>query len=94
MDTTSKIHKIVFGSDGKMISKNLPNERSNRTMRIKLGRLIDRNAEEDDTEDLNDAVLEPVRESLRARRRQAAYEEVLDELDDNTDNSNLDESIQ
>ena len=28
-------------------------------------------------------------ESLRARRRQAAYEEVVDELDDITDNSDL-----
>ena len=41
-------------------------------------------------EDLNDAILEPVRESLRARRRQAAYKEVIDELDDITDDSDLD----
>ena len=91
MDTISKIHKIVFDSDGKM---NLLNERSYRPMRINIGRQIERNVEVDGAEDLNDAVLEPVRESLRAIRRQAAYEEVLDELDDNTDNSNLDESIQ
>ena len=53
------------------------------------------NAEEGGSEDLNGAVLETVRESLRAMRRQAAYEEVPDELDDNTDNSDLgDESIQ
>ena len=90
MDTTSKIHKIVFDSDGTM---NLLNERSYRPMRINIWQ-IERNVEVDGAEDLNDAVLEPVRESLRAIRRQAAYEEVLDELDDNTDNSNLDKSIQ
>ena len=31
-------------------------------------------------ENLDDAVLEPRRESLRSRRRWAAYEEVVDEL--------------
>ena len=62
-------------------------------MRINIWQ-IERNVEVDGAEDFNDAVLEHVRESLRVMRRQAAYEEVLDELDDNTDNSNLDESIQ
>ena len=59
-------------------------------MRIKTGRQIARNAEREGPEDLNDAILEPVRESLRARRRQAAYEEVIDGLDDITDDSDLD----
>ena len=60
-------------------------------MRIKTGRQIARNAEREGPEDLNDAILEPVRESLRARRRQAAYEEVIDELGDITDDSDLDD---
>ena len=38
-------------------------------MRINIGRQIERNAEEDGAEDLNGAVLEPVRESLRAMRK-------------------------
>ena len=60
-------------------------------MRIKTGRQIARNAEREGPEDLNDAILEHVRESLRARRRQAAYKEVIDELDDITDDSDLDD---
>ncbi len=60
-------------------------------MRIKTGRQIARNAEREGPEDLNDAILEPVRESLRARRRQAAYKEVIEELDDITDDSDLDD---
>ena len=60
-------------------------------MRIKTGRQIARNAEREGPEDLNDAILEPVRESLRARRRQAAYKEVINELDDITDDSDLDD---
>ena len=60
-------------------------------MRIKTGRQIARNAEREGPEDLNDAILEPVRESLRGRRRQAAYKEVIDELDDITDDSDLDD---
>ena len=60
-------------------------------MRIKTGRQIARNAEREGPEDLNDAILEPVRDSLRARRRQAAYKEVIDELDDITDDSDLDD---
>ena len=60
-------------------------------MRIKTRRQISRNAEREGLEDLNDAILEPVRESLRARRRQAAYKEVIDELDDITDDSDLDD---
>ena len=35
--------------------------------------------------DLNDVILEPARETLIARRRQAAYAEVVDELEDDTD---------
>ena len=60
-------------------------------MRIKTGRQIARNAEREGPENLNEAILEPVRESLRARRRQAAYKEVIDELDDITDDSDLDD---
>ena len=33
-------------------------------------------------EDLNEAILEPARESLRTRRRRAAFAAVVDELDD------------
>ena len=40
--------------------------------------------------DLNDAILEPVRETLRVRSRQAALAEVIDELDDGTDASESD----
>ena len=36
-------------------------------------------------------ILELVRESLRARRRQAAYEEVVDELGEFTDDSDYDD---
>ena len=60
-------------------------------MRIKTGRQIARNAEREGPEDLNDAILEPVRESLMTRRRQAGYKEVIDELDDITDDSDLDD---
>ena len=35
--------------------------------------------------------MEPVRESLRARRRQAAYEEVVDELGEFIDDSDYDD---
>ena len=50
--------------------------------RIKIGRQIERNQEEEGAENLYDAILEPVRESLS--RRQAAYGEVVDELGDAT----------
>ena len=33
-------------------------------------------------EDLDVAVLEPERETLRSKRRRAAYADVMDELDD------------
>ena len=33
-------------------------------------------------EDLNESILEPARESLRSRRRRAAFAAVIDELDD------------
>ena len=32
--------------------------------------------------DLNEAILEPARESLRSRRRRAALADVIDDLDD------------
>ena len=61
-----------------------------------------RNHEEIDPEDevleevaganiLDEAILEPRRESLRARRRRAAYAEVLDELADSSDDSDIDD---
>ena len=40
---------------------------------------------------LNEAILEPRRESLRARRRRAASAEVLDELADGSDDSDIDD---
>ena len=36
-------------------------------------------------------ILEPRRESLRARRRRAAYAEVLEELADGSDDSDIDD---
>ena len=33
-------------------------------------------------ENLNEAILEPARESLRSRRRRAALADVIDDLDD------------
>ena len=73
-----------------------------RPVRIKIGREMVRNHEEVDPEAevleevaganiLNDAILEPRRESLRARRRRGAYAEVLDELDEGSDDSDLDD---
>ena len=61
-----------------------------------------RNHEEIDPEDevleevvganiLDEAILEPRRESLRARRRRAAYAEVLDELADGSNDSDIDD---
>ena len=61
-----------------------------------------RNHEEIDPEDevleevaganiLDEAILEPRRESLRARRRRAAYAEVLEELADGSDDSDIDD---
>ena len=81
----TKIHEMVFDSDGK------------------IGRQVVRNREQVDPEaevlqerrvdadTLDDAILEPTRESLRVRRRRAAYAEVVDELDDGSDDSDLDE---
>ena len=74
----------------------------NRPVRIKIGREMVRHHEEVDPEAevleevaganiLNDAILEPKRESLRARRRRGAYAEVLDELDEGSDDSDLDD---
>ena len=40
---------------------------------------------------LEEAILEPRRESLRARRRRAAYAEVLEELADGSDDSDIDD---
>lgn len=50
-------------------------------MKIKVGKEIVRR-EEVEPEYLDVAVLEPGRETLRSRRRRAAYADVMDELDD------------
>ena len=58
-------------------------------MKIKVGKEIVRREEVEPegerlmvNEDLDVAVLEPGRETLRSRRRRAAYADVMDELDD------------
>ena len=58
-------------------------------MKIKVGKEIVRREEVEPEgerlmvdEDLDVAVLEPGRETLRSRRRRAAYADVMDELDD------------
>ena len=86
-----KIGPVDFESDGKKKKKNLPNEAFYQSVKIKIGRKIVRRRDEVEPEgempemevdDLNDAILEPRRESLSSRRRQAAYEDVLSSLDD------------
>ena len=77
----TKVHMIVFDVDGKMKQKNLPNENNFKSVRIKIGRHFGRRGE---TENLDDAILEPVRASFQARRWQEAYEEVADELEEMT----------
>ena len=57
-------------------------------MRIKIGRQISRRGQ---AENLDDAILEPVRGSFQARRWQAAYEEVADELEENLGSSDIDD---
>ena len=74
----TKIHELVFESD-KIKKKNLPNESSYQPVKIKIGRQITRQREEVRPEgevldempvtDLDDAILEPGRETLRSRRR-------------------------
>ena len=76
---------MVFDSYGKIRKKNLPNETTFLPVRIKIGRQVVRNREQVDPEaevlqerrvdadTLDDAILEPTRESLRARRRRAAF---------------------
>ena len=82
----TKVHMIVFDVDGKMKQKNLPNENNFKSVRIKIGRHIGRRGE---TENLDDAILEPVRASFQARRWQEAYEEVADELEEMTNMTQL-----
>ena len=81
----TKIHELVFGY-GKIKKKNLPNESSYQPVKIKIARQITRQREEVRPEgevvtDLDDAILEPGRETLRNRRRRAALDEVMDEAD-------------
>ena len=84
----TKVHMIVFDMDGKMKQKNLPNEVNFKSVRIKIGRQISRRGQ---AENLDDAILEPVRGSFQARRWQAAYEEVADELEENLGSSDIDD---
>ena len=79
----TKIHEIVFEGD-KIKKKNMPNECSYQPVKIKLGRQIvrQRGSENQGGEDLNDAFLERRRESIGSRRRRAALEEVMDDLED------------
>ena len=90
----AKIHELVFESDRKIKKKNLPNEAFYQSVKIKIGRMIVRRRDEVEPEgempemevdDLNDVILEPRRDSLSSRRRQAAYEDVLKSLDNNFD---------
>ena len=78
----TKIHEIVF--EGDKIKKNMPNECSYQPVKIKVGRQIvrQRGSENQGGEDLNDAFLERRRESIGSRRRRAALEEVMDDLED------------
>ena len=81
-----------------MKKKNLPNEHSYVSVRIKIGRQVVRTREEIDPEAeglqertvgadfLNDAILEPTRD-LRTRRTHVAYTE---ELNDDSDISDFD----
>ena len=86
----TNIHELVFESD-KIKKKNLPNESSYQPVKIKIARQITRQREEVQPEgevldempvtDLDDVILEPGRETLRSRRRRAALDEVMDELE-------------
>ena len=69
----TKVHMIVFDVDGKMKQKNLPNENNFKSVRIKIGRRINRRGE---AENLDNAILEPVRASFQARRWQAAMKKT------------------
>ena len=79
----TKIHEIVFEGD-KIKKKNIPNECSYQPVKIKVGRQIvrQRGSENQGGEDLNGAFLERRRESIGSRRRRAALEEVMDDLED------------
>ena len=52
------------------------------TVRLKAILLTGERLEQMVIGDLNEAILEPARESLRTRRRRAAFAAVVDELDD------------
>ena len=96
----TKIHELVFESD-KIKKKNLPNESSYQPVKIKIARQITRQREEVQPEgevldempvtELDDAILEPGRETLRSRRRRAALDEVMDELEADLDSEYDDE---
>ena len=79
----TKIHEIVFEGD-KIKKKNMPNDCSYQPVKIKVGRQIvrQRGSENQGGEDLNDAFLERRRDSIGSRRRRAAFEEVMDDLED------------
>ena len=96
----TKVHELVFEGD-KIKKKNLPNECSYQPVKIKIGRQIARQRANIDPEgevlgemqvtDLDDAILEPRRESLRSRRMQAALADVMDDLDDDLESEFDDE---
>ena len=73
----------VFEGD-KIKKKDMPNDCSYQTVKIKVGRQIvrQRGSENPGGEDLNDAFLEQRRESIGSRRGRAAFEEVMDDLED------------
>ena len=85
----------------KIKKKNLPNESSYQPVKIKIARQITRQREEVQPEgevldempvtDLDDAILEPGRETLRSRRMRAALDEVMDELEADLDSEYDDE---
>ena len=68
LELPTKIHKIIFDSDGKIKSKSLPNERSCRPMRVKTGR-----QNECGRRGLRRSECCNCERIFRARRRQAAY---------------------
>ena len=96
----TKIHELVFESD-KIKKKNLPNESSYQPVKIKIGRQIIRQRGEVQPEgevldempaaDLDDAILEPGRQTPSSRRRRAALDEVMDELEADLDSEYDDE---
>ena len=85
-----EIHELVFDVDGKIKKKNLPDEAYYQPVKIKIGRAIVRRRDVVEPEgemlaqmevDLDDAMLEPRVETPSSRRRRAAYDDIVRELD-------------